>query len=74
MRVLLCEGIPLYCGNMTAKRAPFLDIDPIETMTEHDAGECLREAARALAMGGLDEAARYVRMAAEIMDAHKRAH
>jgi len=56
------------------KPALYLDIEPIEVLPDRDAAACLREAAKALAMGGLDEAARYARMAAEVMDAHKRAH
>ncbi len=59
---------------MTAKRALFLDIDAVAPLPDRDPAVCLREAARALAMGGLDEAARYARMAAEVIDAHKRAH
>jgi hypothetical protein len=59
---------------MSQNRALYFDIDPIEVLPDRDPAACLREAARALAMGGLDEAARYARMAAEVMDAHKRAH
>lgn len=59
---------------MTANRAFLYEIEPIQPDPARDPAACLREAARALAMGGLEEAARYARMAAEVIDAHKRAH
>jgi len=59
---------------MTSKRAVQFDSEPSGPMPQRDPAECLRLAAKALSMGGLEDAARYTRMAAEIIDAHKRAH
>ena len=47
--------------------------EPQETPKDRDPAACLRRASEYLALGGLAEAARYTRMAAEIIE-KKRAH
>ena len=58
---------------MTQKNALRIDPVPIETQPDRDPAACLRRASELLALGGLAEAARYTRMAAEIIE-KKRAH